>query len=125
MNNEIKFNIPKQIGVGKNPPFIGYISIDGKIYKCEKYQYDNLIRDIVFNNFINEYKKIPVGFYYEKPLNMLQEEYFAMKYLGFAKIDICELNMSKYSVYYYDELSKKQQDIIYKNVNNNITKISN
>ena len=107
------FDIPIQVELGEKFPFSGYVDINGKIYKCESCQHESIIRQIVLNDYINEYLKVPATFYDHKPQGTFQEEYFAMKYLGFAKISSFENAPTKKILFRYNNLTWKQSDVIF------------
>ena len=107
------FDIPIQVELGEKFPFSGYVDINGKIYKCESCQHESIIRQIVLNDYINEYLKVPATFYDHKPQGTFQEEYFAMKYLGFAKISSFEDAPTKKILFRYNNLTWKQSDVIF------------
>lgn len=107
------FDIPIQVELGEKFPFSGYVDINGKIYKCESCQHESIIRQIVLNDYIDEYLKVPATFYDHKPQGTFQEEYFAMKYLGFAKISSFENAPTKKILFRYNNLTWKQSDVIF------------
>ena len=110
---EDSFDIPIQTELGEKFPWAGYITIEGKIYKCEPCAHENAIRRIIFQDYMDEYLNTPASFYDKKPKGMLQEEYFAMKYLGFVKVSSFEYAPTKRMLFRYKELTYKQIDIIY------------
>ena len=107
------FDIPKQNELGEKFPWVGYVDIDGTIYKCKECEHETIIRDIVWHNFREEYLKCPAHFYDHKPQGTFQEEYFAMKYLGFVKVSAFENAPTKRIVFFYDKLTWKQSNVIY------------
>jgi len=107
------FDIPIQMELGEKFPFAGYVTIEGKIYSCEPCQHEQIIRKIVYTDFMDEYMKVPASFYDKKPQGMLQEEYFAMKYLGFVKVSSFENAPLKRILFRYGQLTYKQSNIIF------------
>jgi len=86
-----------------------FISPEGKIYDCRKYGHDHLCREIVFNDYLDEYIKLDKGCFDNKPLGMLQEEYFLLYYKNFIKVTCDYGNV----LFFYHTLSSKQTEIIY------------
>ena len=107
------FNIPNQNVLGEKFPWTGYIDINGKVYKCESCEHESIIRQIVLNEYLDEYLSVPASFYDHKPQGTFQEEYFAMKYLGFVKVSSFENAPTKKILFRYDKLTWKQSDVIY------------
>ena len=107
------FDIPIQMELGEKFPFAGYVTIEGKIYKCDPCQHEQIIRKIIYTDFMDEYMKVPASFYDKKPQGMLQEEYFAMKYLGFVKVSSFENAPLKRILFRYNQLTYKQSNIIF------------
>lgn len=107
------FDIPIQMELGEKFPFTGYVTIDGQIYKCNSCEHEQIIRKIIYTDFMDEYMKVPASFYDRKPQGMLQEEYFAMKYLGFVKVSSFENAPLKRILFRYDKLTYKQSNIIF------------
>lgn len=91
----------------------GYIAPDGKYYHCDHCGHTTIVRDIVLGEYLEEYKAVPAEFFDEKPNYMLQEEYFLMKKLGFAKISSFKLAVDKMYLFLYGTLTPEQTDIIY------------
>lgn len=115
LQNKFKnfFDIPHQNELGEKFPWVGYVDIDGTIYKCKECEHETIIRNIVWDNFKEEYLKCPAHFYDHKPQGTFQEEYFAMKYLGFVKVSAFENAPTKRIVFFYDKLTWKQSNVIY------------
>jgi len=107
------WDIPKQNNLSDRFPWSGYIDMDGKVYKCNSCEHESIIRQIVFDNYMEQYMKVPASFYDHKPQGTFQEEYFAMKYLGFAKVSSFEKAPTQKILFYYDKLTWKQSDVIY------------
>lgn len=107
------FDIPKQNELGEKFPWSGYIDMNGKIYKCNSCEHESIIRQIIFKEYLDEYLKVPASFYDHKPQGTFQEEYFAMKYLGFAKVSSFENAPTKKILFFYDKLTWKQSNEIY------------
>ena len=107
------FDIPRQNELGEKFPWSGYIDMNGKIYKCNSCEHESIIRQIIFKEYLNEYLKVPASFYDHKPQGTFQEEYFAMKYLGFAKVSSFENAPTKKILFFYDKLTWKQSNEIY------------
>lgn len=107
------WEIPEQSMLGEKFPFAGYVTIEGDVLKCEPCEHENFIRNTVYNFYFAEYLKLPASFYDRKPQGMLQEEYFAMKYLGFAKISSFENAPTKRILFRYNTLTWKQAAVIY------------
>ena len=91
----------------------GYIAPDGKYYHCDHCGHTTIVRDIALGEYLEEYKAVPAEFFDEKPHYMLQEEYFLMKKLGFAKISSFKLAVDKMYLFLYGTLTPEQTDIIY------------
>ena len=107
------YDIPKQNELGEKFPWVGYIDINGNIYSCKQCEHENIIRQIVIKEYLKEYLKVPASFYDHKPQGTFQEEYFAMKYLGFAKVSAFENAPTKRILFFYDKLTWKQSEKIY------------
>ena len=107
------FDIPRQNELGEKFPWSGYIDMNGKIYKCNSCEHESIIRQIIFKEYLDEYLKVPASFYDHKPQGTFQEEYFAMKYLGFAKVSSFENAPTKKILFFYDKLTWKQSNEIY------------
>lgn len=107
------FDIPKQNELGEKFPWVGYIDINGKKYTCDQCEHESIIRQIVLKEYLDEYLKVPASFYDHKPQGTLQEEYFAMKYLGFAKVSAFRNAPTKRILFFYDKLTWKQSNEIY------------
>lgn len=114
-------NIPPQLNNGDLPNEVylsytklcGYIAPNGKYYHCESCEHTTIVRDIALGEYLEEYKTVPAEFFDEKPHFMLQEEYFLMKKLGFAKISSFKLAVDKMYLFLYGTLTPEQTDIIY------------
>ena len=107
------YDIPKQNELGEKFPWVGYIDINGNIYSCKQCEHESIIRQIVIKEYLKEYLKVPASFYDHKPQGTFQEEYFAMKYLGFAKVSAFENAPTKRILFFYDKLTWKQSEQIY------------
>ncbi len=107
------FDIPHQHELGENFPWSGYIDMNGNIYECKSCEHESIIRKIIFKEYLDEYMKVPASFYDHKPQGTFQEEYFAMKHLGFAKVSSFENAPTKKILFFYDKLSWKQSNEIY------------
>lgn len=107
------FDIPKQNELGEKFPWVGYIDMDGKKYICEQCEHESIIRQIVLKDYLEEYLKMPASFYDHKPQGTFQEEYFAMKYLGFAKVSAFRDATTKRILFFYNNLTWKQSKEIY------------
>ena len=112
-----KFNnfwdIPNQNKLQDKFPWVGYIDMDGKIYECEQCEHESIIRQIVLKEYLEQYLSVPASFYDHKPQGTFQEEYFAMKYLGFVKVSSFENAPTKRILFFYNNLTWKQTDKIY------------
>lgn len=115
LENKFKnfFDIPKQNELGEKFPWSGYIDMNGKIYKCKSCEHESIIRQIILTEYMEEYLKVPASFYDHKPQGTFQEEYFAMKHLGFAKVSSFKNAPTKKILFFYDKLSWKQSNEIY------------
>jgi len=115
LQNKFKsfFDIPKQNELGKKFPWCGYIDINGKKYVCGQCEHESIIRQIVLNEYLKEYLSVPASFYDHKPQGTFQEEYFAMKYLGFAKVSAFKDAPTNRILFFYDKLTWKQSKEIY------------
>ena len=107
------FDIPNQNELGEKFPWVGYIDMDGKVYSCKQCEHEGIIRQIVLKEYLNEYLKVPASFYDHKPQGTFQEEYFAMKHLGFAKVSAFEDAPTKRILFFYNKLTWKQSAQIY------------
>ena len=107
------FDIPIQTELSDKFPWCGYITIEGKIYKCNQCEHEKIIRQIVLDEYKDEYLSVPASFYDHKPMGTFQEEYFAMKYLGFAKVSAFENAPTKRILFRYNNLTWKQSREIY------------
>ena len=107
------FDIPNQNELGEKFPWVGYIDMDGKVYACKQCEHEVIIRQIVLKEYLNEYLKVPASFYDHKPQGTFQEEYFAMKHLGFAKVSAFENTPTKRILFFYNNLTWKQSAQIY------------
>ena len=107
------WDIPNQAPLNDNFPFSGYVDIDGKVYKCNSCEHEKIVRDIVYDNYFSMYRSTPASFYEKLPAGTLQEEYFLMKKLGFAKISSFESAPLKKILFTYNTLTWKQTDVIY------------
>ena len=107
------FNIPNQNELSDKFPWTGYIDMNGKIYECDSCCHEEIIRKIVLNEYLDEYLHVPASFYDHKPQGTFQEEYFAMRYLGFAKVSSFEYAPTKRILFFYDKLTWKQTNKIY------------
>ena len=108
-------DIPKQCNIPTGSKLCGYIEIDGTYHKCNTCEHEKNIRQIIWNNdkFRDRYFNTPASFFDNMPRGMLQEEYFAMKVLGFAKISSFKNTPTKMIVFFYNTLTYKQTDMIY------------
>lgn len=115
LQNKFKsfFDIPNQNELGERFPWCGYIDMNGKKYICEQCEHESIIRQIVLNEYLKEYLSVPASFYDHKPQGTFQEEYFAMKYLGFAKVSSFRDAPTKRILFFYDKLTWKQSREIY------------
>jgi hypothetical protein len=107
------FDIPIQTDLGEKFPWSGYVDMDGQIYRCESCEHEKIIRQIVLKDYLDQYLSVPASFYDHKPQGTFQEEYFAMKYLGFAKVSSFRDAPTKKILFRYDKLTWKQSDVIY------------
>ena len=115
LQNKFKsfFDIPIQTELGENFPWSGYVDMDGQIYRCNSCEHEKIIRQIVLKDYLDKYLSVPASFYDHKPQGTFQEEYFAMKYLGFAKVSSFRDAPTKKILFRYDKLTWKQSDVIY------------
>ena len=109
LNNE---DLPNEVYL-RYTNLCGYIAPNGKYYHCDSCEHTTIVRDIALGEYLEEYKTVPVEFFDEKPHFMLQEEYFLMKKLGFAKISSFKLAVDKMYLFLYGTLTPEQTDIIY------------
>ena len=107
------WDIPIQTELGEKFPWSGYVDMDGQIYRCNSCEHENIIRQIVLKDYLEQYLNVPASFYDHKPQGTFQEEYFAMKYLGFAKVSSFRDAPTKKILFRYDKLTWKQSDVIY------------
>ena len=107
------FDIPHQNELGEKFPWCGYIDMDGKKYTCEQCEHESIIRQIVLDEYLEEYLSVPASFYDHKPQGTFQEEYFAMKHLGFAKVSAFKDAPTKRILFFYNNLTWKQSREIY------------
>lgn len=105
-------DLPKETAL-RYTKLCGYIAPDGKYYHCDHCGHTTIVRDIALGEYLEEYKAVPTEFFDEKPHHMLQEEYFLMKKLGFAKISSFKLAVDKMYLFLYGTLTPAQTDIIY------------
>lgn len=117
-NQELKINIgdiPHQNNLPKSSKLCGYVEIDGTYHKCNSCEHETIIRKIIWNNedLRERYFNTPASFFDNMPRGMLQEEYFAMKDLGFVKISSFKNTPNDMVVFFYNTLTYKQSDIIY------------
>lgn len=112
---QTKYDIPFQVNLHKESKLCGYIDIDGTYYKCGSCEHEKNIRQIIWNNedYRDRYFNTPASFFDTKPPGMLQEEYFAMKILGFVKISSFKNTPNDMIVFRYNTLTYKQTDLIY------------
>ena len=103
------YNLPNYTFLKNKNVTRTFISPEGKIYDCRKYGHDHLCREIVFNDYLDEYIKLDKGCFDNKPLGMLQEEYFLLYYKNFIKVTCDYGNV----LFFYHTLSSKQTEIIY------------
>lgn len=108
-------DIPKQNNLPKSSKLCGYIEIDGTYHKCSSCEHEKIIRQIIWENdeLRKRYFETPASFFDSMPRGMLQEEYFAMKDLGFVKISSFKNTPNDMVVFFYNNLTYKQSDIIY------------
>ena len=109
------FDIPNQNNLPLKSKLCGYIEIDGTYHECNSCEHEKIIRQLIWENedFRKRYFDTPASFYDRMPRGMLQEEYFAMKLLGFIKISSFEKTPNKKIVFSYGLLTYKQTDLIY------------
>ena len=108
-------DIPKQNNIPTGSKLCGYIEIDGTYHKCESCEHEKNIRQIIWGDdyFRERYFNTPASFFDNMPRGMLQEEYFAMKDLGFVKISSFKDAPTKMIAFFYGTLTYKQTDLIY------------
>ena len=108
-------DIPKQSNIPTGSKLCGYIEIDGTYHKCESCEHEKNIRQIIWGDdyFRERYFNTPASFFDNMPRGMLQEEYFAMKDLGFVKISSFKDAPTKMIAFFYGTLTYKQTDLIY------------
>lgn len=109
------FDIPNQNNLPLKSKLCGYIEIDGTYHECNSCEHEKIIRQLIWENedFRKRYFDTPASFYDRMPRGMLQEEYFAMKLLGFIKISSFEKTPNKKIVFSYGLLTYKQTDLVY------------
>jgi hypothetical protein len=103
------YNLPNYTFLKNRNVTRTFISPEGKIYDCRKHGHDHLCREIVFNDYLDEYIKLDKSCFDNKPLGMLQEEYFLLYYKNFIKVTCDYGNV----LFFYHTLSNKQTEIIY------------
>ena len=115
LQNKFKsfFDIPIQTELGEKFPWSGYVDMDGQIYRCNSCEHEKIIRQIVLKDYLDKYLSVPASSYDHKPQGTFQEEYFAMKYLGFVKVSSFRDAPTKKILFRYDKLTWKQSDVIY------------
>ena len=87
-----------------------FISPEGKIFEChDKLGHEKLSKEIVYKNYLDEYINLGSSKFDNKPLGMLQEEYFLLYYKHFIKVTCDYGNV----LFFYHTLSSKQTEIIY------------
>jgi len=106
-------DLPKNYPLPENFPFVGYITSEGEIYKCEKCEHDKVIREIILKNYLQEYLNTDKEFFYSIPYHMWQEEYFAMKKLRWIKISAFANNPTQPILFRYYTLTPEQTKIVY------------
>lgn len=108
-------DIPKQNAIPTGSHLCGYVEIDGTYHECDSCCHEKNIRQIIWNNdnFRERYFSTPASFFLNMPRGMLQEEYFAMKGLGFVKISSFKNAPTKMIAFFYNTLTYKQTDLIY------------
>ena len=108
-------DIPKQNNIPTGSKLCGYIEIDGTYHKCNSCEHEKFVRRLVYENeeFRKRYFEIPASFFDNKPIGMLQEEYFLMKDLGVVKISSFKDAPTKMIAFFYNNLTYKQTDLIY------------
>lgn len=109
------FDIPNQNNLPLKSKLCGYIEIDGTYHEGNSCEHEKIIRQLIWENedFRKRYFDTPANFYDRMPRGMLQEEYFAMKLLGFIKISSFEKTPNEKIVFSYGLLTYKQTDLIY------------
>ena len=107
------WDIPIQTELEEKFPWSGYVDMDGQIYRCNSCEHEKIIRQIVLKDYLEQYLSVPASFYDHKPQGTFQEEYFAMKYLRFAKVSSFRDAPTKKILFRYDKLTWKQSDVIY------------
>ena len=109
------FDIPNQNNLPLKSKLCSYIEIDGTYHECNSCEHEKIIRQLIWENedFRKRYFDTPASFYDRMPRGMLQEEYFAMKLLGFIKISSFEKTPNKKIVFSYGLLTYKQTDLVY------------
>lgn len=108
-------DIPKQNNLPKGSKLCGYVEIDGTYHKCASCEHERIIRQIIWENdeLRQRYFNTPASFFDQMPRGMLQEEYFAMKDLGFVKISSFKNTPNDMVVFFYNNLTYKQSDMVY------------
>lgn len=106
-------DIPQTSQLPINFPFVGYVTPDGKTYQCERCEHENIIREIVLKNHLEEYLNTNKEFFHQLPYGMYQEEYFAMKKLKWVKVSSFANNPTQPILFRYYILTPEQTKIIY------------
>lgn len=108
-------DIPKQNNLPKGSKLCGYVEIDGTYHKCASCEHERIIRQIIWENdeLRQRYFNTSASFFDQMPRGMLQEEYFAMKDLGFVKISSFKDTPNDMVVFFYNNLTYKQSDVVY------------
>lgn len=107
------WDTPRQVRLDRKTDLCGYIDNTGKYYPCQHCQHESIIREIVINEYLTKYLSVNSDFYLLKPPGMFQEEYFAMKYLGFIKISSFKEWTDQMYLFTYNTLSWQQTEIVY------------
>lgn len=108
-------DIPRQNNLPHESKLCGYVEIDGTYHECKSCEHETIVRQIVWDNewIRSRYFEKKASFYDKMPRGMLQEEYFLMKELGFVKISSFANTPNQMVVFFYNNLTYKQSDLIY------------
>lgn len=105
------WDIPKQTPI-RNSKLCGYITPQGKYYECGHCEHLNMIRRLILSEYLNEYLDVDWR-ELDGKFNGIQEEYFAMKILGWCKISSFHIDKNQMYLFYYQKLTPQQSDIVY------------
>lgn len=95
----------------------GYVSPEGTYYRCNHYEHETLVKQLVPIVPINEINRKlmsrPFGHKYRKPAGMPLEEYYLMYVKHYIKISSFKDSINQMWLFSYYELTAEQTDFIY------------